>query len=298
MAPPPGSRLVLLGTAEVARLCGVSESAIKRWSDDGTLTCLRTAGGHRRFLPRDIHHFLTSRQYEIPLELASRLESREPDPEGVALYALNQEYDRVRDRVLERSLRPMPGALESILRTLSGHGIPLTTIYHRVICPCLRKVGTLWKDGTLSLVRVHVALAEMEEALARHQGRLAAAPPTGRRVLVATLAPDQHTLPVRLAANLLEVEGWTVAAARGPSPAPVLADHLHRERPDLLCLAVTVVPDVEGFLVETGRVVEAAQEAGTQVILGGRALTRLPVPCPADRVLRNLPALVEAVQEL
>jgi methanogenic corrinoid protein MtbC1 len=216
----------------------------------------------------------------------------------VALYALNQEYDRIADRFLQRLLRPSPGALESILRTLASYGTDAATIYDRVVCPGLRRLAVLWDGGELSPVQVHVAVAEAEESLARLQARLNPAPRSGRRALVAALAPDQHTLPVRMAANLLELEGWVVAAARGASPALALADHVRREQPDLLCLSVTVAPDPESFHDEAALVASAAADSRSTVIVGGAALDGLPTPPPADQLVGDFPSLVSVVREI
>jgi hypothetical protein len=216
----------------------------------------------------------------------------------VALYALNQEFDRVAERLLERALRPAPGAPEAVLRTLLAHGIEPGTIYDRVVCPALRRMARGWDDASLSLIRIQVALSEIEEALSRTQVRLVSGPRTSRRAVVAAISPDQHLLPLRLASNLLESEGWSVASARGPSPALALADYLRSERPDLLCLSATVAPDPEAFLQEASLTSDAAREAGAAVFIGGQALGELRGPLPADRVLDTFSSLVDAVREL
>jgi photoactive yellow protein len=39
-------------------LLGVGTTSIKRWADDGTLPCVKTAGGHRRFLRSEVLRLL------------------------------------------------------------------------------------------------------------------------------------------------------------------------------------------------------------------------------------------------
>lgn len=48
----------LITTRAAAGLLGVGTTSIKRWSDDGTLSCVRTAGGHRRFVRADVLRLL------------------------------------------------------------------------------------------------------------------------------------------------------------------------------------------------------------------------------------------------
>lgn len=51
MLRPGGQSLT---TKEVALLFHVSPSTIINWADEGKLPCVRTLGGHRRFLRSDI----------------------------------------------------------------------------------------------------------------------------------------------------------------------------------------------------------------------------------------------------
>lgn len=44
----------LLSVSEAARVLGVSPGTVRRWSNSGTLACVRTPSGHRRFRRADL----------------------------------------------------------------------------------------------------------------------------------------------------------------------------------------------------------------------------------------------------
>lgn len=46
---------------EVAAEFGVNAKTITRWARQGTLSCIRTPGGHRRFRRRDVEALLNAR---------------------------------------------------------------------------------------------------------------------------------------------------------------------------------------------------------------------------------------------
>ena len=46
-----------LSTREAAHVLGVGTTSIKRWAEEGSLHCIKTAGGHRRFLRADVLAF-------------------------------------------------------------------------------------------------------------------------------------------------------------------------------------------------------------------------------------------------
>lgn len=59
--PPPN----WLSLSQAALILGVHPTTLRRWSDEGAIRCLRTPGGHRRFLQRDLDAFLEA-QIEDP----------------------------------------------------------------------------------------------------------------------------------------------------------------------------------------------------------------------------------------
>ena len=50
-----------LTLTQAARLLGVHSITLRRWADSGEIRCLRTPGGHRRFLEEDLRAFLDVR---------------------------------------------------------------------------------------------------------------------------------------------------------------------------------------------------------------------------------------------
>ncbi len=60
-----------LSRAQVADLFNVSPSTITRWADEGKLTCVRTLGGHRRYLTQDILDLLRTLTKEERMETIS-----------------------------------------------------------------------------------------------------------------------------------------------------------------------------------------------------------------------------------
>ena len=87
-------------------------------------------------------------------------------------------------------------------------GVPLTGLCEHVIAPALRRVGTDWAAGELSIATEHRATAICERLIAAHvhqpQGR-----PRGVAV-TATPAGERHALPAMMAAACLREDHWHV----------------------------------------------------------------------------------------
>ncbi len=59
-------RRPMFTSSQAARYVGVSQSAIRRWSDSGHLASHRTPGGQRRFSREQLDHFVASLRRDDP----------------------------------------------------------------------------------------------------------------------------------------------------------------------------------------------------------------------------------------
>ena len=95
-----GDRESFLGISEASHLLGVSESALRQWTDEGVIKVFMTPGGHRRYSPAELKRFMTSRRVSLGLkDLASQIEDTAPVHREIssslmrdsAPYAVNSE---------------------------------------------------------------------------------------------------------------------------------------------------------------------------------------------------------------
>jgi len=56
-----------ISTREVSDLINVTETTIKRWTDSSRLKCVKTLGGHRKYLLNDIEILLKKTTYQLPV---------------------------------------------------------------------------------------------------------------------------------------------------------------------------------------------------------------------------------------
>ncbi|MBK6463401.1 MAG: helix-turn-helix domain-containing protein [Myxococcales bacterium] len=77
-----------LSPREVAKALGVSESAVKRWCDDGLLPFERTPGGHRRVPSHAVLRFAREHGRGIRDGSVLAAAAAPPKPAGAARAAL------------------------------------------------------------------------------------------------------------------------------------------------------------------------------------------------------------------
>ena len=89
-------------SCEAANILGVNVSSIKRWTEEGKLECIKTAGGHRKFTTAHLAKFIeeneqkSSRAHLFPVENEQDLE--------LSYYITRGNFGYLRDYVTENSL--------------------------------------------------------------------------------------------------------------------------------------------------------------------------------------------------
>lgn len=170
----------LLTSAEAAEYLGVGATAIKRWADAGTLPCVRTAGGHRRFERAVVIDFGRGRNERDASSDSSwlKLLLSAPDPHLVVARLFE-----------ERAAR---GAWHLVA--------------HRV-GDVLRELGDAWATRRISVAEEHLASSRLQLSLSLVSTMLPM-DAGARSCLLATAEGDDHTLGLTLVELCLREAGW------------------------------------------------------------------------------------------
>ena len=150
----------MVSSTQAASILGVHVASIKRWADQGRLRCVKTPGGHRRFLRKDV----------------------------VAMGEHTRNADGFRKRLLGALVAGKQIRAESILMEHweeSGRW----EIVGDSVGVMLEEMGEAWSNGLMNITEEHVA----SETLARALGRLGMAVPRSPRASTCVLATAPET---------------------------------------------------------------------------------------------------------
>ena len=203
----------LLTTTEAARLLGVGPSTVKRWADDGLLACVRTAGGHRRFVSDEIERF---RQQGYGSEVGDEVErwmdllfSEDADPFQVNAALMQARGDR--------------GSWWEVCESLT---------------PVLERIGERWARGELAIAEEHVATERLARGLAFVTQSVGVGPRSPSCVLV-TAEGDDHTLGLSLVEVCAREAGWSSLWLGRATPLTEVLDAVERRRAKLVAMSAS-----------------------------------------------------------
>lgn len=134
-----------------------------------------------------------------------------------------------------------------------------------ILAPAQAEIGRRWETNRCSVADEHVATSITDAVLAEVAATIPL--PVGEaRIAVACAEGDWHTVPARMAAELLRAQGYAIRFLGGSLPADHLEGYLVKLQPAALVLSCSLPLFLPGAL----RSIEAAHRAGIPVMAGGR----------------------------
>jgi excisionase family DNA binding protein len=229
----------MLSTKEVAAMLQVTETTIKRWADESLLHCVRTPGGHRKFLLKDVVQFAETNGYTVGGSQPPPMSQRQMDQLQTGVHTQN--YAKIAAVLKEEAIQVDREGLTMLLLYLYKQHISLPIVLDKVILPAFEEIGGEWERGELGVDQEHAASHALAEALVRTAPELHRKEPNRKSALCACPDGELHELGLQGLAYSLECEGWKVHYLGGNTPLESISSVVRDERPDLVCLSLTFV---------------------------------------------------------
>ena len=196
--------------------------------------------------------------------------------------------DDARTRALTDALLPryldaqLHGDRREALRLVMTEGLDLGVsvddLFFRVIEPAQVEIGDRWQRNEISIAQEHLATAISQLVISHLYERLPRGDSNGHSVIVACAPGEHHELGARVAADSLEMAGFSVRFLGANVPAESLARLVRDTHPDLVVISAATSLCFPG-LREMLEAVRGA-DAKVPVFVGGRSARRT---APRDR---------------
>lgn len=180
--------------------------------------------------------------------------------------------------LLERSPEPAQRLLDSHRE----RGVPLEAIFLELFVGAAHLLGEWWESDesnfsqvTLCMTRIHSMLNELSPSF--HAGSLRSPLDQSRerRILMATLPGQHHTLGLSMLSEFFRREGWVVLAIPAPEPGLIQAS-LSTHWFDLLALSASMDSEVDDLASTVNAARKTSLNPRLAIMLGGPLLLRQP----------------------
>jgi methanogenic corrinoid protein MtbC1 len=189
---------------------------------------LRARGASEADIQGHVLALCTCLSKELPDAVAARLSpfcqaataaiADPPDHEHSLIEATAKDSTLSRLFLLHLLQRDQQAAANIAADALRG-GLPLLDVYERIMAPALCEIGRMWHMQEASIADEHFCSAAMRSIITQLRGSVPAPPADGRRVLCCTVGGNFHDAGIRMVADVLEMDGWTVEFLGADVPA-------------------------------------------------------------------------------
>lgn len=263
---------------EAAKILGVNVSSIKRWTEEGKLECVKTAGGHRKFFFEHLANFLEQNQKKtarislFPVEDTTDLE--------ISSQILKGNFDFLREYWLSQALNSNRDRVQQILNGLHLGQYPLYEIYDRLVTPVLVLIGELYLQGKITAIEEHFATQTIRDSIIRLQGIIRVPKDKIGMVICLNLSTELHDLALKMIDHLLELRGFKVLFSGQITPVLDFEQIFSKFNPARVYISSTTVGDVFAAQAELDHISRLCQKNQAELIVGGHGFEKIKLTLP------------------
>ncbi len=249
---------------QLARALQVSESSVKRWCDQGVISTMRTAGGHRRISISTVIDFLRRNDYRVV------------QPEVLGLPVTTGSSERMLDRAQPTFREALLCGDEQRARAvvldlfLAEHD--LSSILDDVVARSLHEIGELWGCGDADVYQERRACEITLRVLHEIRQVIPSVESPVGLAIGGTPGCDLYHLPNTMVDLILRQTGWDTHNLGVGLPFDTLCQAIAHHRPRLFWLSVSHIDDNDQF-VRDYQSLFASAPSETAFVVGGRALS-------------------------
>ena len=121
-----------LNSKEVSEILGVNISTLKRWTDNGTIGCYKTAGGHRKFTMQNVREYYKANKDALK-DSNTVLEKFEH--KKIYEYIKKNQFSELSFKLADSSLESDESTVQTIISGAYMNNVSVDIIFDKIIEP-------------------------------------------------------------------------------------------------------------------------------------------------------------------
>jgi MerR family transcriptional regulator, light-induced transcriptional regulator len=264
---------------DAAKILGVNVSTIKRWTDEGKLECIKSIGGHRKFMMDHFTEFLGKNNKKVskinvfPIEADSDLE--------ISHHILKGNFEFLIDYVLEQAFLSNRNRVQYVMNGLYLSQYPLHEIFDNLITHVLYKIGDLWEQDDKTITEEHIATQTIRDSIVRLQGIIRIPQEKIGQALCLNLSNEMHDIALKMVDHILEIKGYQVLFSGQITPILKMDHVLQTFKPERIYISSTIIDNVDNSQTEFDEICQMSESHNASVIVGGQGFDLINHDQPA-----------------
>ncbi|MEM7049813.1 MAG: B12-binding domain-containing protein [Acidobacteriota bacterium] len=260
-----------LSPRDLAHAIGVSESSIKRWTDDGLIEATRTAGGHRRIPIPEAIRFIRQTGTEVArpqllgleeLPTASAANGDEPVDDQLFHYLYSGQANQAKGQLVSLYLEG-----QSIAQIIDGP-----------VKRAMDRIGELWQHAETGVYVEHRATEIITQGIHLLRSLLPEPSSDAMAAIGGTPSGDPYMIPSLAVATLLKAAGFQAINLGPDTPASALIEAVKDVDPKLVWISISFFEEDQHVTRELAILNQELAARGTLLLIGGAKSDRITLP--------------------
>ena len=158
--------------------------------------------------------------------------------------------------------------------TQTGHSLVEINVF--LIQTTLVNIGMKWQSNQISIAQEHLATATAQTVMADSFSKSALPPLNGKKVLLACIEGNHHSVGLRMVSDAFELAGWDVQFLGANAPTRALIEQVTRWKPDLVGLSISFPHQLSVTREAITSLRAQLGDGCPQIMIGGAAVNRFP----------------------
>jgi excisionase family DNA binding protein len=288
----------LLSTNEVSKMLKVNESTVKRWTDKGSLRCIKTPGGHRKYKMKDVVDFMDTFAYDVTDLLVPAKENLSAVNVSTDYAILTKDFAALADLFYNTMLEGNRENTFQFLNLLYVNRIGQIELFDKIVVPAFQKIGMKWLTGEIGIEQEHLASNTAMHAILRLQDVVTKKPKHGGIALCGCLEGEYHEIGITCVNSILEANGWTTYYLGANLPVESFIDAIENYVPNIVCASSTTPKTQKHLLSQCAALHETTAIINATLIVGGGIPEALKKKVRADHIPSSIADLMTFVNSL
>ena len=209
--------------------------------------------------------------------------------------------EEVQENFLKEMMEGNNQAATQLIMEIAKNGIQVEDIYTEVFEKSLLQTGSLWESGEASIVQEHFLTHTVETIMNQLNPFIHKKASNSANVLLALPASELHEIPLKMAKDLLDMEGWKTYYLGNNTPIYSIVETLECYSCNLLVMSATMQYNVATIENVINMIKSKTKLKNVKVVVGGDAFNKNPNlwhEIGANGFVRNFQELVLLTNQL
>jgi excisionase family DNA binding protein len=266
---------------DTAEILGINISTLKRWTDNGTIDCTRTAGGHRKFTIQHVRDYYKDNK---KAEKSTEFGLETSQHKKIYNHINQNQFSKLAQILADSSLESDDLTVNTIVNGSYMKGVSMETLFDEIVDPGSMIVENALRQNYISHLEAFISRKLITRTVERLNSYKNNGSFNGKSALCVNFEENLPDLGVVMSEVILRHNGFNVFNTGSHAKLGDLSNILEKKLInvivfylcDMQCCMATVKDNISKTEYQVEEILKISESKNVKVLFGGTGLEFLP----------------------